>query len=87
MPMNQATPATPTATPTLPTSEDSDLNATRAARPAQAKPMIDDALNSQTPWNVQAKIDRTRPDLWAAVSKNPALYPDLKAWLDRHINR
>lgn len=26
-----------------------------------------------------------RPDLWVPLSKNPSLYPDLRAWLDRHI--
>ena len=46
-----------------------------------------DAIDPATPWEVQAEIARTRPDLWVALSKNPSIYPDLKAWLDRHINK
>jgi len=46
---------------------------------------IADAIDPKTPWDVQAEIARMRPDLWAHLSKNPSLYPDLRAWLDRHI--
>ena len=42
----------------------------------------DEALAAQTPdQSLQAAIAQSRPDLWAALSRNPAAYPDLLSWL------
>ena len=60
---------------------------TRAAVSPGSRFTAADAIDPATPWEVQAEIARTRPDLWVALSKNPSIYPDLKAWLDRHINK
>ena len=67
--------------------DDDDLDMTRAAVSPGSRFTAADAIDPATPWNVQAEIARTRPDLWVALSKNPSIYPDLKAWLDRHINK
>ena len=64
-----------------------DLDMTRAAVSPGSRFTAADAIDPATPWEVQAEIARTRPDLWVALSKNPSIYPDLKAWLDRHINK
>lgn len=66
---------------------DDDLDMTRAAVSPGSRFTAADAIDPATPWEVQAEIARTRPDLWVALSKNPSIYPDLKAWLDRHINK
>lgn len=66
---------------------DDDLDMTRAAPARASEFSVSDALDPATPWDVQATIARTRPDLWSALSKNPSIYPDLKAWLERHINK
>ena len=60
---------------------------TRAVPSHASRFSVNDATDPATPWDVQAEIARTRPDLWLALSKNPSIYPDLKAWLDRHINK
>lgn len=65
--------------------EDNDLDMTRATPSPASRFTIDDAIDPATPWDVQAEIARMRPDLWVPLSKNPSLYPDLRAWLDRHI--
>ena len=65
--------------------DDDDLDMTRAAVSPGSRFTAADAINPATPWDVQAEIARTRPDLWVPLSKNPSLYPDLRAWLDRHI--
>lgn len=65
--------------------EDSDLDMTRATPSPASRFTITDAIDPATPWDVQAEIARMRPDLWVPLSKNPSLYPDLRAWLDRHI--
>lgn len=67
--------------------DDDDLDMTRAAVSPGSRFTAADAMDPATPWDVQAEIARTRPDLWLALSKNPSIYPDLKAWLDRHINK
>ena len=67
--------------------DDDDLDMTRAAVSPGSRFTAADATDPATPWDVQAEIARTRPDLWLALSKNPSIYPDLKAWLDRHINK
>lgn len=67
--------------------DDDDLDMTRAAVSPGSRFTAADAIDPATPWEVQAEIARTRPDLWVALSKNPSIYPDLKAWLDRHINK
>ena len=67
--------------------DDDDLDMTRAAVSPGSRFTAADAMDPATPWDVQAEIARTRPDLWVALSKNPSIYPDLKAWLDRHINK
>lgn len=67
--------------------DDDDLDMTRAAVSPGSRFTVDNAIDPATPWDVQAEIARTRPDLWLALSKNPSIYPDLKAWLDRHINK
>ena len=67
--------------------DDDDLDMTRAAPARASEFSVSDALDPATPWDVQATIARTRPDLWSALSKNPSIYPDLKAWLERHINK
>ena len=67
--------------------DDDDLDMTRAAVSPGSRFTAADAIDPATPWDVQAEIARTRPDLWVALSKNPSIYPDLKAWLDRHINK
>ena len=67
--------------------DDDDLDMTRAAVSPGSRFTAADAIDPATPWDVQAEIARTRPDLWLALSKNPSIYPDLKAWLDRHINK
>lgn len=77
-PMNPLTPVTPL--------DEADAGTTRAAPSAVPEFTVADAIDPATPWDVQAEIARTRPDLRAALAKNPALYPDLRAWLDRHIN-
>ena len=69
------------------TAYDDDLDMTRAAPARASEFSVSDALDPATPWDVQAMIARTRPDLWLALSKNPSIYPDLKAWLERHINK
>jgi len=58
---------------------------TRATPSPASRFTIADAIDPATPWDVQAEIARMRPDLWVPLSKNPSLYPDLRAWLDRHI--
>lgn len=65
--------------------EDNDLDMTRATPSPASRFTIADAIDPATPWDVQAEIARMRPDLWLPLSKNPSLYPDLRAWLDRHI--
>lgn len=65
--------------------DDDDLDMTRAAVSPGSRFTAADAINPATPWDVQAEIARMRPDLWVPLSKNPSLYPDLRAWLDRHI--
>lgn len=65
--------------------EDSDPDMTRATPSPASRFTSADAIDPATPWDVQAEIARMRPDLWAHLSKNPSLYPDLRAWLDRHI--
>ena len=65
--------------------EDNDPDMTRATPSPASRFTSADAIDPKTPWDVQAEIARTRPDLWATLSKNPSLYPDLRAWLDRHI--
>ena len=65
--------------------EDSDPDMTRATPSPASRFTISDAIDPATPWDVQAEIARMRPDLWVPLSKNPSLYPDLRAWLDRHI--
>jgi Fe-S oxidoreductase len=67
--------------------DDDDLDMTRAAVSPGSRFTAADAMDPATPWDVQAEIARTRPDLWVGLSKNPSIYPDLKAWLDRHINK
>lgn len=67
--------------------DDDDLDMTRAAVSPGSRFTAADAIDPATPWEVQAEIARTRPDLWLALSKNPSIYPDLKAWLGRHINK
>lgn len=67
--------------------DDDDLDMTRAAVSPGSRFTAADAIDPATPWEVQAEIARTRPDLWVALSKNPSIYPDLNAWLDRHINK
>ena len=67
--------------------DDDDLDMPRAAVSPGSRFTAADAMDPATPWDVQAEIARTRPDLWLALSKNPSIYPDLKAWLDRHINK
>lgn len=67
--------------------DDDNLDMTRAAVSPGSRFTAADAMDPATPWDVQAEIARTRPDLWVALSKNPSIYPDLKAWLDRHINK
>mgnify|MGYP001668572823 CR=1 FL=1 len=67
--------------------DDDDLDMTRAAVSPGSRFTAADAIDPATPWDVQAEIARTRPDLWLALSKNPSIYPDLKAWLGRHINK
>lgn len=67
--------------------DNDDLDMTRAAVSPGSRFTAADAMDPATPWDVQAEIARTRPDLWVALSKNPSIYPDLKAWLDRHINK
>ena len=64
---------------------DNDLDMTRATPSPASRFTSADAIDPATPWDVQAEIARMRPDLWAHLSKNPSLYPDLRAWLDRHI--
>ena len=64
---------------------DNDLDMTRATPSPASRFTSADAINPATPWEIQAEIARTRPDLWLALSKNPSIYPDLRAWLDRHI--
>lgn len=64
---------------------DNDLDMTRATPSPASRFTITDAIDPATPWDVQAEIARMRPDLWVPLSKNPSLYPDLRAWLDRHI--
>ena len=67
--------------------DDDDIDMTRAAVSPGSRFTAADAIDPATPWEIQAEIARTRPDLWLALSKNPSIYPDLKAWLDRHINK
>ena len=64
---------------------DNDLDMTRATLSPASRFTSADAIDPATPWDVQAEIARMRPDLWVPLSKNPSLYPDLRAWLDRHI--
>ena len=64
---------------------DNDPDMTRATPSPASRFTITDAIDPATPWDVQAEIARMRPDLWVPLSKNPSLYPDLRAWLDRHI--
>ena len=64
---------------------DNDLDMTRATPSPASRFTSADAIDPATPWDVQAEIARMRPDLWVPLSKNPSLYPDLRAWLDRHI--
>ena len=65
--------------------DDDDLDMTRAAVSPGSRFTAADAIDPATPWEVQAEIARTRPDLWVALSKNPSIYPDLKAWLEHDI--
>ena len=65
--------------------EDNDPDMTRATPSPASRFTSADAIDPKTPWDVQAEIARMRPDLWVPLSKNPSLYPDLRAWLDRHI--
>lgn len=67
--------------------DDDDLDMTRAVPSRVSRFSVNDATDPATPWDIQAEIARTRPDLWLALSENPSIYPDLKAWLDRHINK
>ncbi len=64
---------------------DNDPDMTRATPSPASRFTSADAIDPATPWDVQAEIARMRPDLWVPLSKNPSLYPDLRAWLDRHI--
>ena len=64
---------------------DNDLDMTRATLSPASRFTSADAIDPATPWDIQAEIARMRPDLWVPLSKNPSLYPDLRAWLDRHI--
>lgn len=82
-PSQEPQPASPADGATAP--EDNDLDMTRATPSPASRFTISDAIDPKTPWDVQAEIARMRPDLWAHLSKNPSLYPDLRAWLDRHI--
>ena len=82
-PSREPQPASPTDGTTAP--EDNDPDMTRATPSPASRFTISDAIDPNTPWDVQAEIARTRPDLWVPLSKNPSLYPDLRAWLDRHI--
>lgn len=82
-PSQESQPPSPADGATAP--EDNDLDMTRATPSSASRFTIADAIDPETPWDVQAEIARTRPDLWATLSKNPSLYPDLRAWLDRHI--
>ena len=82
-PSQEPQPASPAVGATAP--EDNDLDMTRATPSPASRFTIADAIDPETPWDVQAEIARMRPDLWVPLSKNPSLYPDLRAWLDRHI--
>ena len=82
-PSQEPQPASPADGTTAP--EDNDLDMTRATPSPASRFTIADATDPATPWDVQAEIARMRPDLWVPLSKNPSLYPDLRAWLDRHI--
>lgn len=82
-PSQEPQPASPADGATAP--EDNDLDMTRATPSPASRFTIADAIDPETPWDVQAEIARMRPDLWVPLSKNPSLYPDLRAWLDRHI--
>lgn len=82
-PSREPQPASPTDGTTAP--EDNDPDMTRATPSPASRFTISDAIDPNTPWDVQAEIARMRPDLWVPLSKNPSLYPDLRAWLDRHI--
>ena len=82
-PSREPQPASPTDGTTAP--EDNDPDMTRATPSSASRFTIADAIDPETPWDVQAEIARMRPDLWVPLSKNPSLYPDLRAWLDRHI--
>lgn len=82
-PSQEPQPASPADGATAP--EDNDLDMTRATPSPASRFTIADAIDPATPWDVQAEIARMRPDLWVPLSKNPSLYPDLRAWLDRHI--
>ncbi|VEI16587.1 hypothetical protein [Actinomyces viscosus] len=62
-----------------------------AGAPAQGAPteaeQADAAVAAQTPDQaLQAAIAQSRPDLWVALSTNPAVYPDLLDWLARTGN-
>lgn len=82
-PSQEPQPTSPADGTTAP--EDNDPDMTRATPSPASRFTIADAIDPKTPWDVQAEIARMRPDLWAHLSKNPSLYPDLRAWLDRHI--
>ena len=82
-PSQEPQPASPADGATAP--EDNDLDMTRATPSPASRFTSADAIDPATPWDVQAEIARMRPDLWVPLSKNPSLYPDLRAWLDRHI--
>lgn len=82
-PSQEPQPASPADGATAP--EDNDLDMTRATPSPASRFTIADAIDPATPWDAQAEIARMRPDLWVPLSKNPSLYPDLRAWLDRHI--
>ena len=82
-PSQEPQPASPADGTTAP--EDNDLDMTRATPSPASRFTSADAIDPKTPWDVQAEIARMRPDLWVPLSKNPSLYPDLRAWLDRHI--
>lgn len=82
-PSQEPQPASPAVGATAP--EDNELDMTRATPSPASRFTIADAIDPATPWDVQAEIARMRPDLWVPLSKNPSLYPDLRAWLDRHI--
>lgn len=82
-PSREPQPASPTDGTTAP--EDNDPDMTRATPSPASRFTSADAIDPATPWDVQAEIARMRPDLWVPLSKNPSLYPDLRAWLDRHI--